>query len=246
MPQLKFGFQSVVGNFRENNEDAYFVDPAGRFFVVADGMGGQCAGEKASELATQIVPKRLGQLINFQSDAADVVRKSIDRAVIEANSEILALSELDPNFHNMGTTIALLVAVSDRLFIGGVGDSRVYLLRGSDLKQITTDHSLTQALLDAGTITAEDAVTHRYRNVLYRYLGSKEGGTGVDTKEVELKAGDRYVICSDGVTDGLKNPEIRELLSQIAEPQRAAEAIVQASLDGGSRDNVTCVVVHVV
>jgi protein phosphatase len=209
-------------------------------------MGGQCAGEKASELATQIVPKRLDQLINFKADAPELVRKSIDRAVTEANSEILALSELDPNFHNMGTTIALAVAVCGKLFIGGVGDSRVYLLRGSELKQLTTDHSLTQALVEAGTITAEDALTHRYRNVLYRYLGSKEGGTGVDTKEVEFKVGDRYVICSDGVTDGLKNPGLQQVLAKVPEPQAAAEAIVQAALDGGSRDNVTCVVVHVV
>lgn len=244
MPQFKFGFQSVVGNFRENNEDAYFVDSQGRFFIVADGMGGQAAGEKASELATQIVPKRLDQLINFKSDASDLVRKNIDRAVTEANSEILALSELDPNFHNMGTTIAMIVAAGNKIFAGGIGDSRVYLLRNNTLKQLTTDHSLTQALVEAGTISAEDAATHRYRNVLYRYLGSKEGGTGVDVKEVDPVVGDRYLICSDGVTDGLKDANIHSILASVNDPQAAAEAVVQAALDGGSRDNVTCVVVH--
>ena len=246
MPSLKFGSMSVVGNFRENNEDAVFVDPNGRFFVVADGMGGQSAGEKASELATQIVPKRLAQLINFDSDAADSVKKNIDRAVGEANSEILALSEIDSNYHNMGTTIAFMVSVSGKLFVGGVGDSRVYQLRDGAIKQMTTDQSLTQALVEAGTISAEDALTHRYRNVLYRYLGSKEGGTGADAKALEPKIGDRYVICTDGVTDGLKNDALQSVLAAHDDPQKAAAAIVQAALDGGSRDNVSCVVVHIV
>ncbi len=246
MPSLKFGSVSVVGNFRENNEDAVFVDPNGRFFVVADGMGGQSAGEKASELATQIVPKRLAQLINFDSDAVDSVKKNIDRAVGEANSEILALSEIDSNYHNMGTTIAFMVSVSGKLFVGGVGDSRVYLLRDGEIKQLTTDHSLTQALVEAGTISAEDALTHRYRNVLYRYLGSKEGGTGTESKDIEPQTGDRFMICSDGVTDGLKNPGLQAVLEAHADPQAAAAAIVQAALDGGSRDNVSCIVVHVV
>lgn len=246
MPSLQFGFLSVVGNYRENNEDAVFVDPNGRFFVVADGMGGQSAGEKASALATEIVPRRLSQLINFDSDKSEAVKKAIDRSVGEANSEILALSELDPNFHNMGTTIVFLVAVAGKFFVGGVGDSRVYLLRKGKLQQLTTDHSLTQALVDAGTISQEEAATHRYRNVLYRYLGSKEGGTGTDAKEVEPQSGDRFVLCSDGVSDGLKGDGMREVLNAHKSAQSAAEAIVRAALDGGSRDNVSCVVVNVI
>lgn len=246
MPNYQFGFLSVVGNYRENNEDSVFVDPSGRFFIVADGMGGQCAGEKASALATEIVPRRLSQLVNFDQDKPDSVKKSIDRAVGEANSEILALSELDPNFKNMGTTIAFLVSVAGKLFVGGIGDSRVYVLRNGQLKQLTTDHSLTQALVEAGTITAEDALTHRYRNVLYRYLGSKEGGTGAEAKELEPQLGDRFVLCSDGVSDGLKPDGIKSVLNANTDAQQAAEAIVDAALNGGSRDNVTCVVVNVV
>ncbi len=234
-----------MGNYRENNEDAVFVDPNGRFFIVADGMGGQSAGEKASALATEIVPRRLAQLINFDSDKSEAVKKSIDRAVGEANSEILALSELDSNFHNMGTTIVFLVAVAGKFYVGGVGDSRVYLLRKGKLQQLTTDHSLTQALVDAGTISPEEAATHRYRNVLYRYLGSKEGGTGTDAKEVESQAGDRFVLCSDGVSDGLKADGMKDVLYAQKTAQAAAEAIVQAALTGGSRDNVSCVVVNV-
>ncbi len=245
MLNLKFGHLSVTGNFRENNEDACAVDEGGRFFIVADGMGGQAAGEKASELATDIVPKRLQSLIDFDADTGEKVTKGIDEAVTEANSEILALSEIDPAYHNMGTTIAFIVASAGKFFVGGIGDSRVYQLRGGELQQLTTDHSLTRALVDAGTISEEDAATHRYRNVLYRYLGSKEGGTGAESKEVEPQPGDRYLVCSDGVTDGIDDARIQQLLASIDDPQQAAEDIVQAALDGGSKDNVTCVVVHV-
>ena len=97
----------------------------------------------------------------------------------------------------------------------------------------------------AGTITEEEAATHRYRNVLYRYLGSKEGGAGAEAKEVKPETGDCYVLCSDGVTDGIEDDEIQKLLADVDDPQQSAEAIVQAALDGGSKDNVTCVVVHV-
>ncbi len=245
MLNLKFGHLSVTGNFRENNEDACVVDGDGRYFIVADGMGGQAAGEKASELATEIVPRKLTSLIDFGADSGDKVTESIDEAVTEANSEILALSEIDPNYHNMGTTIAFIVASAGRFFVGGIGDSRVYQLRDSEMQQLTTDHSLTRALVDAGTISEEDAATHRYRNVLYRYLGSKEGGTGTEAKELEPKSGDRYLICSDGVTDGIDDDEIKRLLSSIEDPQAAAEEVVNAALEGGSKDNVTCVIVHV-
>ena len=245
MLNLKFGHLSVTGNYRENNEDACVVDDDGRYFIVADGMGGQAAGEKASELATDIVPRKLGALIDFSNDDTSSVVSNIDEAVGEANSEILALSEIDPNYHNMGTTIVFIVSVAEKFFVGGIGDSRVYQLRDGSMTQLTTDHSLTRALLDAGTITEEEATTHRYRNVLYRYLGSKEGGTGTEAKEVEPEAGDRYLLCSDGVTDGIDNDVIQKLLAETDEPQAAAEAVVEAALDGGSKDNVTCVVVHV-
>lgn len=245
MLNLKFGHLSVTGNFRENNEDACVVDDSGRFFIVADGMGGQAAGEKASELATVIVPRKLDQLIDFSSDTGEALQKKIDEAVGEANAEILALSELDPTYHNMGTTIVFIVVSSDTFYVGGIGDSRVYCLRDGALTQLTTDHSLTQALLEAGTISQEEAATHRYRNVLYRYLGSKEGAAGTEAKEHTPQSGDRYLICSDGVTDGIDDKAIQTVLAENDDPQKCAEAMVQAALDGGSKDNVTSVIVYV-
>ena len=167
---------------------------------------------------------------------------SIDAAVEHANSEIMALSEVDPSVRNMGTTVVFAVRVGDRFFVGGVGDSRVYQKRGSKFIQHTTDHSLTQALLEAGTITPEEAENHRYRNVLYRYLGTRDGAAGTEAIEIVPEPGDRFLLCTDGVTDGIGDDEIFKLLEESDDPQEAARTIVDASLAGGSRDNISCVV----
>jgi len=245
MVELRWGAVSITGQFRENNEDAYVVDSGSRYFIVADGMGGQSAGEKASELATDVVPKQLDVLIDFDKEESETVVRKIDEAVSNANMEIMALSELDPSYHNMGTTITFIVNVDGRFFVGGVGDSRVYRLRGKTFEQVTKDHSLTQALVDAKTISEEEAATHRYRNVLYKYLGTKEGSTGTEAQEMQPQPGDRFVLCSDGVTDGIDDNELKALLERFDDPKEAAEAIVPAAEKGGSKDNITCIVVHV-
>jgi serine/threonine protein phosphatase PrpC len=241
----RWGSVSVTGNFRDNNEDRYLVDSAGRYFLVADGMGGQCAGEKASEMAAEIVSQRLEQLVDFSRDDGKKVVESIDDAVSRANGEIMALSELDPDYHNMGTTLALLVRAGPKYYVAGIGDSRVYLLRQGDLQRLTLDHSLTQALLDAGTLTKEEAARHRYRNVLYRYLGTKEGGTGAKAQAIDPRPGDRFILCSDGATDGLSEEELAEIVAREQDPQSTAQAIVSAAEQAGSRDNITCVAVFV-
>lgn len=245
MLRARWGSKSITGNFRENNEDRCLVHPQGKYFFVADGMGGQMAGEKASEMAVEMVPRLLEKSLDFEAGHPAQVTKVIDDAVAAANAEIMALGEVDPDFHNMGTTLAFIVNAGKTFYIGGLGDSRVYQLRGSDMTQLTTDHSLTQALLDAGTISAEDAATHRYRNVLYKYLGSKEGGSGVQAKQISPQTGDRYLLCSDGVSDGLKKQALKELLAAGTEPQATAETVIEAALKGGSKDNITCVVVFI-
>lgn len=241
--KLRVGHLSVVGK-RENNEDACYVDPQLRFFLVADGMGGQSAGERASSLAMELVPQKL-QLLDFNKTNGDQAVKFIDDAVSQANYEIMALGELDSKLKNMGTTIAFLIQIGGIVYVGGVGDSRVYLMRNDTLEQLTTDHSLTQALVDAGTLTPEEAANHRYKNVLYRYLGCKEGGQGTNPRLVQPQPGDRFLLCSDGVTGGAEDAVLARLLKEGSDPQKTAEAIVQAATDGGSKDNITGVVVFV-
>jgi len=220
------------------------VDPQKRFFLVADGMGGQSAGERASSLAMEIVPQKL-QLMDFNRATAEQAIKAIDDSVNQANYEIMALGELDAKLKNMGTTIVFLIQVAGTMYAGGVGDSRVYLLRDGKLEQLTTDHSLTQALLDAGTLTPEEAANHRFKNVLYRFLGCKEGGQGTTPTQVQPRIGDKFLLCSDGVTGGADDEVIARIMSEGTDPQKTAEAIVQAATDGGSKDNITGVVVFI-
>jgi len=241
--KLRVGHLSIVGK-RDNNEDACYVDPQKRFFLVADGMGGQSAGERASSLAMEIVPQKL-QLMDFNRATAEQAIKAIDDSVNQANYEIMALGELDAKLKNMGTTIVFLIQVAGTMYAGGVGDSRVYLLRDGKLEQLTTDHSLTQALLDAGTLTPEEAANHRFKNVLYRFLGCKEGGQGTTPTQVQPRIGDKFLLCSDGVTGGADDEVLARIMSEGTDPQKTAEAIVQAATDGGSKDNITGVVVFI-
>lgn len=242
--KFRTGCQSITGNFRENNEDNFHQDPQQRFFLVADGMGGQSAGEKASALAMEIIPQKL-QLIDYQKSPTEQVVKIIDEAVSQANFEIMALGELDSKLHNMGTTLTFVVHACGTFYVGGVGDSRTYLLRDGKLEQLTKDHSLTQALLDSGTLTPEEAATHRYRNVLYRYLGTKEGGTGTSPRQIGPKVGDRWLMCTDGATGGVSDADLAKLLADGNDPQVIAEKVVRAAEAGGSKDNITVLVILV-
>ena len=242
--KFRVGTLSITGNFRENNEDNFYTDPQNRFFLVADGMGGQSAGERASAIAMELIPKRL-KVIDFEKGSASAVEQLIDDAISHANAEIMALGELDSQFKNMGTTITFLVAVGNPLYCGGVGDSRVYRLRDQKLEQLTTDHSLTQALVDAGTLTLEEAANHRFKNVLYRYLGSKDGGGATKPRQLDAKPGDRFVLCTDGVNGGLSDENLAKLLATGSDPQKIADSIVRGAEQGGSRDNITCTVVIV-
>lgn len=245
MTSIRTGHVSITGNFRENNEDSFVVDESQRYFIVADGMGGQNAGEKASALAVELIPQQLEKLMNFDGCTRQEAVEAIDRSVEHANTEIMVLSEVDPSVRNMGTTVVLLVRSGGNFYVGGVGDSRVYQFRSGELAQLTKDHSLTQALLEAGTINAEEAKTHRYRNVLYRYLGTRDGASGTDACEIRVQPGDRFVLCTDGVTDGIDDTKICSLLQQSDDPQHIAESLVAAAQEGGSRDNITCVVLIV-
>lgn len=245
MVQLRCGVVSITGDYRENNEDRVAVDQHNRYFLVADGMGGQSAGEKASEIAVDVITQRLEQSLNFDNEDEQEVLRGIDAAVEAANSEIMALGEVEASYRNMGTTIVLCVRAGESLYIGGIGDSRAYQLRDRTLTQLTTDHSLTQALLDAGTITEDEAANHRYKNVLYRYLGTKEGGTGTHARRLEPLGGDRYLLCSDGVTDGLSHEKLCELLQSGTDCEQTAQSIVAAAQTGGSKDNISCIVIEV-
>src|SRR5947209_19274468 len=181
---LNVGKCTLLGNYRENNEDAIDVKqfPEFTLCLVADGMGGQAAGEIASKRATEVVPRELKK--NLQKAATgDDAKKVIRKAIVQANEEIMAMGALDRDLRNMGTTVVLAVwRKANEIYIAGVGDSRAYLIRGNKIEQLTVDHSLAQALGEAKTISAAEAREHRFRNVLWKYLGSKEVGDGPEVK----------------------------------------------------------------
>jgi PPM family protein phosphatase len=243
--QLRWGLRSITGDYRDNNEDRGLADPQGRFFIVCDGMGGQAAGEKASEMAVKLVSEYLEKNLDFAHDAPDKARRVIDDAIKNANIEIMALGEIDPNLCKMGTTIVFLLSAAGRFYVGGVGDSPAFRLSDGKLEKLTKDHSLTQALIDAGTINPDEARTHRFKNVLWRYIGTKEGGAGTEPREVPPRTGDRYILCSDGVVESTSVDQLKTLLEKGRDPQNTADAIVDSAREAGSQDNITCLAVFV-
>ena len=246
---LNIGKCSQLGNYRENNEDALDVKqfPDMTICVVADGMGGQNAGEVASKHAIEILPRELKE--NLASALSQDVTKSVIRkAIVTANEEIMFMAQHDPNLKQMGTTIVLVVwrKGSSVMHVTGLGDSRVYLVRGKKIEQLTVDHSIAQALVEAKTISAAEARVHRYRNVLWKYLGSNEVGEGPDVKVVSLQAGDRFLLCTDGLSGVVPDDRLLSYVKDATDMQQCADGLVQLALDSGSRDNVSCSVIEVV
>jgi PPM family protein phosphatase len=244
---LNIGKCTLLGNYRENNEDAIEVKqlPEMTVCIVADGMGGQAAGEIASKRAIDVVPRELKK--NLTPALADEECKSIvKKAVVQANEEIIQMGSLDRDLRNMGTTIVVaLWRKGTELYIAGVGDSRAYLLRNGQIEQLTVDHSLAQALVENKTISAAEAREHRFRNVLWKYLGSKEVGEGPEVKAIPIQAGDRFVLCSDGMSGPVPDPQILSYVQEHPNPQECADGLAQLALDQGSRDNVSVIVIEV-
>ncbi len=269
--KLWVGVVSAVGNYREHNEDNYFVPgrkpvrpdvttcegtmevdgsailEATHVFIVADGMGGQQAGEEASRMAIEIIPKEITRRLPPTESDPKRVQAAIRESVAEANREILGSSGAVTEFSNMGTTVVLTLFRHDRVYIAGIGDSRCYRLRRGHLEQLTKDHSLADALVDAGTITKEELPNHKFKNVLYLYLGSKDARGGPeDVRMLDVMVGDRFLLASDGLTGVVRDEEIARVLASSDDPQLAALTLKDQALTNDSKDNVTCLVIHVI
>ena len=245
---LNIGKCSLLGNYRENNEDAVEVKqfPDLSVSIVADGMGGQQAGEVASKKAIDIIPRELRKNLTVQL-AGEGVKTATKRAIVQANEEIMAMGALDKDMKNMGTTVVMAIwRKGPEMFVAGVGDSRCYLVRNRKAQQLTVDHSLAQALVEARTISPAEAKDHRFRNVLWKYLGSKEVGDGPEVGVVPLQAGDRFLLCTDGLTGVVADEDLCNFIGSATDMQACAEGLGQLALDKGSRDNVSCIVIEVV
>jgi PPM family protein phosphatase len=247
---LRIGKCSLLGNYRENNEDAIELKqfPDMTVCLVADGMGGQAYGEVASKRAIEVVPRELRKNL-APTLTPEETREVIRKAVLQANEEILTIAALDRDLKNMGTTIVLaLWRRGSEMFLSNLGDSRAYLIRDGKIEQLTVDHSLAQALVENKTISAEEAKGHRFRNYLWKYLGCKEKdmGEGPDIKVVPTQLGDRFLLCSDGMTGPVPDEQLLDFILKHPEVQECADGLGQLALDMGSRDNVSCMLIEVV
>jgi len=230
---------SHIGKVRASNQDSGSV---GRhLFVVADGMGGHAGGDVASALAVQ-------HLYGIDREYSDVddAREVLFRSILEAGESLTATVEEHPELTGMGTTVSAMIRVKDEMVIAHIGDSRIYRLREGVLEQITTDHTFVQRLVDSGRITPEEAAVHPRRSVLMRVLGDVDAHPEIDTHIVDTQAGDRWLLCSDGLSGYVSERDIAETLLTVDDVELACHKLITQSLSEGAPDNVTVVVVRVV
>src|SRR5438552_308503 len=226
---LNIGKCTLLGNYRENNEDSIEVKqfPDMTVAVVADGMGGQAAGEIASKRAVEVIPRELRKNL-AGATGHDAVKAAVRKAIVFANEEIMALGASDKDLKNMGTTVVMaLWRKGNELYLAGVGDSRAYLIRNRKITQLTVDHSLAQALVEAKTISAAEAREHKFKNVLWKYLGTREVGEGPEVKVVQLQAGDRLLLCTDGLSGVVPDDKLASFVRSQTDVQECADGLGQ-------------------
>ncbi len=229
---------SHVGKIRANNQDSGY---AGRYlFLVADGMGGHAGGDVASAIATKRIIETDRQYASPHD--AEFALKS---ALLAANSLLAETVFEHSELTGMGTTVSGILRVDDKVAIAHIGDSRIYLFRDGILEQVSSDHTFVQRLVDSGRITAEEAAVHPRRSVLMRVLGDVDASPEIDTAVRETRPGDRWLLCSDGLSSYVSEEKILGILASVPSAKEAADRLVKESLDQGAPDNVTVVLVDV-
>jgi PPM family protein phosphatase len=238
------------GMQRSNNEDSIHLWVKDHFLlaVVADGMGGAVAGEEASRIAVETIQTNLIDVnpkVDFSRFSEDNLIDQLAEAVRQANYNIINRATAIPEFKGMGTTLTLVFARQNEVLLAHVGDSRAYLVDGFDrsINQLTSDHSFVQALIDSGHLTEADAENHPMRNVLYRALGQL-GDVDIDLiSGIQLAAGDRLVMCSDGLTLHVRSQEILKIALSTDSPEQISQRLVDLANQRGGRDNVSVIVI---
>jgi PPM family protein phosphatase len=227
-----------VGRTRSGNEDSYFCGRT--VFAVADGLGGHQGGEVASAAAVEPLATLDGRELATPAEAAE----ALAGAIAEANSAILERAAGDPGLWGMGTTVTAAVVVGDHLQLAHVGDSRAYLLRDGTLEQHTTDHTVVGELVRRGRLTPAQAAVHPERSILTRAVGL-DPRIPVDTPDpIDLHPGDQVLLCSDGLTEAVPDPQIAEILITNPDGNTACTALIDAANDAGGPDNITVVLLR--
>ncbi|WP_432542564.1 Stp1/IreP family PP2C-type Ser/Thr phosphatase [Kineococcus sp. SYSU DK002] len=235
---LNFAARSDVGLGRTTNQDSGYAGP--HLLVVADGMGGHAGGDVASSLAVGEM-----SVLDGESHGSDDAAQHLHDAIEAANEQLRRRVETEPDLSGMGTTVTAILRAGSRLVLAHIGDSRGYLLRDGRLTQLTKDHSYVQSLIDEGRISPEEAERHPQRSVIMRVLTGR-GDDEADVSVREARPGDRYLLCSDGLSGVVSHDTLAETLAAGADPDTTCQRLVELALRGGGPDNITCLVADVV
>ncbi|WP_243228396.1 PP2C family serine/threonine-protein phosphatase [Microbacterium sp. CIAB417] len=229
---------SHTGKVRSNNQDSGYA--GANLFAVADGMGGHAGGDVASSIAIQ----RLAPL-DTTYPSTDDAQASLQAAATTAAGDLIRAAKDRPELAGLGTTVSAIIMVDEYAVIGHIGDSRIYLFRDDELTQITADHTFVQRLVDSGRITPEEARYHPRRSVLMRVLSDMDNDPELDMFVMPTQPGDRWLLCSDGLSGVVDELHIAKVMRQGLAPGRTADTLLKQALDGGAPDNVTIVLVDV-
>ncbi|GAB3562715.1 PP2C family protein-serine/threonine phosphatase [Spelaeicoccus albus] len=237
-PRYRYISRSDVGLTRSNNQDSGYAGP--NLLVVADGMGGHAGGDVASSIA-------IGEIshLDHESHGADAL-EALRLAIMHANEQVSARVAVEPKLAGMGTTLTALLRHGDRFALAHIGDSRGYLLRDGKLIQVTHDHTFVQLLVDEGRISAEEAERHPQRSVVMRVLGDVGTQPEMDLSVRAAVPGDRWLLCSDGLSGFTTDAKIESTLRDVADLDACADKLIRLAFDGGGADNITVVIADVV
>jgi protein phosphatase len=238
---IEFGAITDLGRVRTNNEDTLSADPDNGIFVVADGMGGHKSGEVASKMAAELI---LNDLRRSLSSASSTDRRKLICSSIDlANQAVFEAGQKYPENKGMGTTVVVTLFGDKTCAIGWVGDSRIYIARHNQIRQLSRDHSLVQEQVKKGIITPEQAETSEFKNVLTRAIGTQEK-VEADTDEIPVFEDDYIIMCSDGLTRMVSDEDILRTIEVFKDPEVISNELVELANSAGGKDNVTVIVVH--
>ena len=249
--RIEVGSKSDVGRVRENNEDSFGIVPELNLWILSDGMGGVAHGEVASALAVETIAACCKQTPTKSAASPSVGELSdisatanhLAEAARAANQKIYESASRNPEQHGMGATVVAAWLEGRRLSVVHVGDSRAYLMRSGTLVPLTEDHSLVAEQVRRGVLTPEQAEHSKLQNVLVRALGVRDD-VEPDASDREMLPGDFLLLCTDGLTRGIPDPEIAQILANSANPQAAVDRLIETALERGGEDNITAIVVR--
>jgi protein phosphatase len=237
-----------VGRVREVNQDSFVVSDLLGLYIVADGMGGHAAGEKASIIA---IGTAIDIFSSYDFENQKIIGNDENLSIIdvikisfkEANNRIIKESISSVHLQGMGTTQVMLVIHNNKAYLGSIGDSRIYLIKSGEIKQVTKDHSVVQDLINQGLITSEEAKVHPYKNVITKCLGM-QAEIEIDTQEIELSKNDILLLCSDGLTGLVDDNEIKNIVLSEPDLNLSVKKLIGLANERGGHDNITVIIVH--